>query len=76
MGGSSEENRAKKVETIEKLYELLGQHKQIVLANFTNVGSNQIQNIRKMLRTQNGQLLIAKNVIILSCRPLSRRSSK
>lgn len=33
------ENRAEKAATIEKIYELLGNHKQIILANFTNVGS-------------------------------------
>jgi hypothetical protein len=54
--------RAKKNAQIEKLYELFGNHKQIILANFTNVGSDQIQQIRKTLRSFNGTLVIAKNV--------------
>lgn len=44
------------------MYELFGTHKQIILANFTNVGSSQIQQIRKTLRAYNGTLVIAKNV--------------
>ncbi len=62
MAGGAEV-RAKKNAQIEKLYELFGTHKQIVLANFTNVGSDQIQQIRKTLRSYNGTLVIAKNVI-------------
>ncbi len=54
--------RAKKLSQIERLYELFGIHKQIILANFTNVGSDQIQQIRKTLRAFNGTLVIAKNV--------------
>lgn len=46
------------------MYELFGTHKQIVLANFTNVGSDQIQQIRKTLRAHNGTLVIAKNTLI------------
>lgn len=56
--------RAKKLTQIEKLYELFGTHKQIILANFTNVGSDQIQQIRKTLRAYNGTLVIAKNTLI------------
>ena len=62
MAGGAEV-RAKKLSQIEKLYELFGSHKQIILANFTNVGSDQIQQIRKTLRAYNGTLVIAKNVI-------------
>ena len=62
MAGDSVENRAKKAATIERLYELFGQHKQILMANFTNVGSSQVQLIRKTLRAYNGQLVISKNV--------------
>ena len=61
MAGGAEV-RAKKNAQIEKLYELFGNHKQIILANFTNVGSDQIQQIRKTLRAYNGTLVIAKNV--------------
>ena len=54
--------RQAKKEAIERLYELFGVHKQIILANFTNVGSNQIQQIRKLLRSYNSTLVISKNV--------------
>lgn len=62
MASESEQNRAKKAATIEKIYELLGNHKQILLANFTNVESNQVQLIRKQLRQYKGLLVISKNV--------------
>ena len=62
MASESEQNRAKKAATIERIYELLGTHKQILLANFTNVESNQVQLIRKQLRQYNGLLVISKNV--------------
>ena len=57
------ENRAQKAATIEKIYELLGTHKQIVLANFTNVGSSQIHQIRKTLRAYGAQFVINKNTL-------------
>lgn len=57
--------KARKNKAIEKLYELFGQYKQIILTNFTNVGSDQIQQIRKSLRPYNGVLVISKNVIFL-----------
>ena len=56
--------REEKKKTIEKLYELFGAYKQIVLTTFTNVGSHQIQLIRKMLRPFNSQLVISKNTLI------------
>lgn len=62
MAGTSVENRAKKAENIERIYELFGQSKQIILTNFTNVGSNQVHLIRKLLRGTNSTLVIAKNV--------------
>ena len=70
------DNRAEKAATIERLYEMFGNHKQIVLANFTNVGSNQIQLIRKLLRPTNSILVISKNVSHLKLRLSSRRSLK
>jgi ribosomal protein L10 len=75
MAGGAEA-RAEKKETIEKLYELFGGHKQIILTSFTNVGSSQIQQIRKALRPFNSVLVISKNVLISSFRPLSRKSSE
>lgn len=49
---------------MEKLYELFGVHKQIILAHFTNVGSNQVQQIRKLLRSYNSTLMISKNTMV------------
>lgn len=72
MAGSAEAREEKKA-TIERLYELFGVHKQILLANFTNVGSNQIQHIRKLLRSYNSHLVISKNVAPPLVRPSSRR---
>lgn len=46
------------------MYEIFGNHKQIIIANFTNVGSDQIQQIRKTLRAYNGTLVISKNTLI------------
>lgn len=57
------DNRAEKAATIERLYEMFGNHKQIVLANFTNVGSNQMQQIRKLLRSYDSHLVINKNTL-------------
>jgi ribosomal protein L10 len=36
---------------------------KLSLFKFTNVGSNQVQQIRKLLFKKGGQLVIAKNVI-------------
>ena len=57
------ENRAEKAATIERIYELLGTHKQIILANFTNVGSSQIHQIRKTLRAYGAHFVIGKNTL-------------
>jgi ribosomal protein L10 len=46
----AEANRLKNVKKIDRIYELFGTHKQIVLANFTNVSSTQVHQIRKTLR--------------------------
>jgi len=42
---------------------MFGTHKQIILANFTNVGSNQVQQIRKLLRSYDSHLIINKNTL-------------
>lgn len=42
---------------------MFGNHKQIILANFTNVGSSQIQQIRKLLRSYDSHLVINKNTL-------------
>lgn len=64
MAGGAEA-REEKRQTIERLYELFGNYKQIILTTFTNVGSHQIQLIRKLLRPSNSQLVISKNVSYL-----------
>ena len=61
MAGGAEATALKK-KTIERLYELFGNHKQIILTSFTNVGSSQIQQIRKSLRSSKSILVISKNV--------------
>lgn len=43
---------------------MFGNYKQIILTTFTNVGSNQIQMIRKQLRATNSILVISKNTLI------------
>lgn len=43
---------------------MFGAHKQIILTSFTNVGSSQIQQIRKSLRPYNSILVISKNTLI------------
>ena len=68
--------RARKNKAIERLYELFGQYKQIILTNFTNVGSDQIQQIRKALRPFNGVLVISKNVIIKLIQTLVKKIIK
>lgn len=64
MAGGAEAREEKK-KTIERLYELFGAHKQIILTNFTNVGSSQIQQIRKALRNYKSLLVISKNVTLI-----------
>jgi ribosomal protein L10 len=68
MAGGAEATAEKK-KTIERLYELFGAHKQIILTSFTNVGSSQIQQIRKSLRPSKSILVISKNVITDLFRP-------
>ena len=75
MAGGAEAREEKK-QTIERLYEMFGTYKQIILTTFTNVGSNQIQLIRKELRASNSILVISKNVILFSIRPLLRKFSE
>jgi len=43
------DKRAKKADTLRKLYELLSKHKQIVVVTLDNVGSNQVQQIRRTI---------------------------
>jgi len=60
---SGAESRAKKLSTIQKLYEKLSNHNQVILVNLMNVGSNQVQQIRKLLAEKNAELMIGKNTV-------------
>lgn len=67
MVRNSVETRNKKKIIIKKCFELFDKYTQIILVGFNNVGSNQVQQIRKQLAKNGGQLLIAKNVQYQLC---------
>lgn len=56
--------REKKHGLGDRVYELLGKHKQIIIANLMNVSSSQIQEVRMLLRKYKGEMVIGKNVSI------------
>jgi len=60
----SSENRARKQALMKKVYELVSKHEQVVLVSLMNVGSNQVQKIRKGLDAVGATLLIGKNTVI------------
>lgn len=49
---------------MKKVYELVSKHEQVVLVSLLNVGSNQVQMIRKGLDKVGATLLIGKNTVI------------
>jgi len=49
---------------MKKTYELLTKHTQVVMVSLINVGSSQVQQIRKGLAEKGATLLIGKNTII------------
>lgn len=49
---------------MKKVYELVSKHEQVVLVSLLNVGSNQVQKIRKGLDAVGATLLIGKNTVI------------
>lgn len=49
---------------MKKVYELVSKHEQVVLVSLLNVGSNQVQMIRKGLDSVGATLLIGKNTVI------------
>ena len=63
MVRSSQETRDKKKIIIERCFQLFDKFSQIILVGFSNVGSSQVQQIRKMLGKKGGHLVIAKNVL-------------
>lgn len=47
-----------------RIFELFSKYDQICLVRFTYVGSNQIQQIRRILKEKKSELVIAKNTLI------------
>jgi large subunit ribosomal protein LP0 len=47
-----------------KIIELLQKHKQIIFVSLENVGSNQVQQVRRELNKRNSLLVIGKNTVI------------
>lgn len=64
MVKSKDEARNKKKVIIERCFGLFDRFTQIILVGFSNVGSNQMQQIRKLLAKKGGQLVIAKNTLL------------
>lgn len=64
MVRNSVEARNKKKIIIKKCFELFDKFNQIILVGFSNVGSSQVQQIRKLLSKKGGQLVIAKNTLL------------
>ena len=62
MVKNSQDTRNKKKIIIERCFSLFDKFSQIILVGFSNVGSSQVQQIRKLLSKKGGQLVIAKNV--------------
>jgi large subunit ribosomal protein LP0 len=56
--------REKKFVSMIRLIELLNKHKQIILVSLDNVGSNQVQQVRRELNKKDSLLLIGKNTVI------------
>jgi large subunit ribosomal protein LP0 len=66
--------KEKKVILMKKTYELLSKHNQVVMVSLTNVGSSQVQKIRRGLADVGATLLIGKNTIIKKA--MNMRASK
>lgn len=49
---------------MKKVYELVTKHEEVVLVSLLNVGSHQVQMIRKGLEAIGATLLIGKNTVI------------
>jgi large subunit ribosomal protein LP0 len=64
MPKDSVEARNKKKIIIRRCFDLFDKFNQIILVGFSNVGSNQVQQIRKLLAKKNGKLVIAKNTLL------------
>jgi len=62
MSGAAQ--RTKKQCYIKKIYEKLSTVNQVILVDLMNVGSNQVQQIRKLLVAKGADLVIGKNTIL------------
>jgi ribosomal protein L10 len=60
----SSERKVKKQNLIKKVYELVSKHDQVVIVSLMNVGSNQVQMIRRSLGKLGATLLIGKNTVM------------
>lgn len=56
--------RGKKIAMGEKIYDLLGKHKQIIVVSLINVSSSQVQDIRMIIRKGKGELVVGKNTVL------------
>lgn len=57
------DKRARKNLSLKKIYDMVGKYNQIIAVTLENVGSLQVQQIRKDLHQHKGILLIGKNTI-------------
>jgi large subunit ribosomal protein LP0 len=62
--GKKDAAREKKGGQYKKIYELLTKYTQIIVVSLMNVGSRQVQDIRRVLLKSNSHLLIGKNTLI------------
>lgn len=56
--------RQKKVAMGEKIYDLLGKHKQVIVVSLINVSSSQVQDVRMTIRKGKGELVVGKNTVL------------
>jgi len=58
-------SKQKKQETIEGLKEMLGRSKAVILADYRGLTAQQLSQLRNKLRPLGGQMLVAKNTLVL-----------
>ncbi|CAD8073362.1 unnamed protein product [Paramecium sonneborni] len=57
------ETKDKKPAQFKKIYELLSKYSQVIIVGLANVGSKQVQDIRRILAKKNALLVIGKNTL-------------
>ncbi|CAD8176220.1 unnamed protein product [Paramecium octaurelia] len=57
------ETKDKKPAQFKKIYELLSKYSQVIIVGLANVGSKQVQDIRRILAKRNALLVIGKNTL-------------